>query len=61
MRKTKTSRRALFLTPAALAAQPAAGPAGEAEKAKTAMDANRDLLKKVKLDRATEPAFQFKP
>jgi hypothetical protein len=59
--KVKTSRRGvLFMSPAVLAAQ-APAPADEAQKASAAKDANLAALKKVKLERATEPAFVFKP
>jgi hypothetical protein len=59
----KTSRRVVLLSPAALAtaslAQSEPVPE-ELRKMRAAMDAARAALRKVKLERETEPAFSFK-
>jgi hypothetical protein len=60
----KSTRRSLMLSPALLAVQqPASAQEAQTEpqKAKAAQAANLQLLRKVKLKQATEPAFLFKP
>ncbi len=59
----KTSRRVMLLSPAAITAASLAQnePAPEElQKTRAAMDAARAALRKVKLERETEPAFSFK-
>ncbi len=60
----KSTRRSLVLSPALLALPSpvsAQNAATEPQKAKAAMAANLQALRKVKLKQATEPAFLFKP